>query len=120
MSPVSGEQLQAAKSDNIPGGVLQRNNWFIAFYVKWSGQRKVSSKENFSSPSKELLTVFTECINYWLAKFIFELRKNDGTRCLKIVLFQFPKRKNLQMGHMASEKGVPSYKCATDITITLA
>ena len=81
MSPVSDEQLSAAKRDNIPGGTLQRNNWSIALYIKWYRQRKNLPEEKFPLPSKEeLLTVSTECIDYWLAKFIFELRKDDGTR----------------------------------------
>lgn len=83
MSPASDEKLEAAERDrdSISGRALQRNNGSFALYIKWSIERKVSSKENFPLPSKEdLLTVSIECVDYWMAKFIFEVRKDDETR----------------------------------------
>lgn len=79
--PTDDESLEKLKMKSIPWGTRQRNSWALALYSKWHSQRELLNDEKFAIPTKDgLLLSNVECLNYWLPKFIFELRKSDGSR----------------------------------------
>ena len=78
-SPTSDDQLQTMRNNEISEGTKQRNNWSLSLYSAWYSQRTILPEERFQLPLKEgLRSASDECIDYW-TKFIFELRKSDGS-----------------------------------------
>lgn len=82
-SPIADSTLKDNQINSTPRGTVTRNKWAISLYEKWQKQRIVTKgdDENFNLPSKEELKNAEKCvINYWFAKFIYEVRRQDGNR----------------------------------------
>lgn len=81
--PAGDTIIEKSISDNLPAGTKKRNNWALTLYSKWQNQREITNADdaNIQLPDKDNLTVVnTKVIDYWLAKFIFEIRRQDGCR----------------------------------------
>ncbi len=82
-NPVGDDQLRKEQEQSIPKGTRKRNNWALNLYDEWSKQRRVteSDSQHILLPQvHQLANASVESLNYWFGKFIFELRKKDGTR----------------------------------------
>lgn len=81
-SPAGDSMIEKAIDESIPAGTKKRNNWAISLYEKWHSQRQISSGDmTVQLPDKDsLLVADTKTLDYWLTKFIFEIRREDGKR----------------------------------------
>ena len=80
--PVTADELQQEIRSAIPSNTLKRNKWVTNLFKKWIQQREcVEQNDHANIPSQnakfEDLTL--EQLRYWLPKFIYEVRKSDGS-----------------------------------------
>lgn len=77
---MSDDQIKAAISQSTPTGTKNRNSWAMTVYKKWEHERIVMDDE-YGAPllptADELLEASNESLDYWLSKFVMEVRK-DG------------------------------------------
>ena len=82
-SPISDNDLQQKYVDSIPKGTKKRNKWAINQYEMWAKQRQLLPGESVDYPlpknEASLKEATVEALDYWMAKFIFEIRKKDGS-----------------------------------------
>ncbi len=83
-TPQSDETIQTMKNESVPLATVRRNKWSLNLYKEWQNQRNKHLLPG-ESYTDELKIQFrdikrTEAIDYWVSKFILEVRKRDGTR----------------------------------------
>ena len=61
---------------------MQRDNWAFNALKDWQVQRDVLPDELYKeSMEKQLQLLWTESeLNYWIPKFLYEVRKENGLR----------------------------------------
>lgn len=79
---VSDKEIEKAKAMSIPKGTQCRNTWAINLYEVWSASRVIGKDDNndmiLPRSRNDLQTTPVRDINYWLGKFIYEVRKKNG------------------------------------------
>lgn len=82
--PVTDQQLLEQAAEQVPDGTKNRNKWAVNLYDSWAYDRQTSLDESalhpFPRDSKKLLQSTMSSVNYWISKFIFEIRKRNGDR----------------------------------------
>lgn len=82
--PVSDDQLQKRAAEQVPEGTKNRNKWACNIYNSWAYDRQSLPDESALFPLprdfKCLLQSSTNAIDYWVSKFIYEIRKRNGDR----------------------------------------
>ena len=107
---VTDEQLETVSKGLIPKGTKARNKWAIGLYAKWESNRFVLSGDNQTFPipkANELKHASSQQLDYWLAKFIFEMSKSDGTRCPRDSLVSIVAEINT---HLKEERTIDLFK----------
>ena len=80
--PLTDDESTSLKSVSIPKSTKRRNTWALNVFEEWCQYRH--SKTDESNKMREILrkpiTCFSiEELNYWLSKFVHEVRKKDST-----------------------------------------
>ena len=81
-APISDETVSLRVMANTPQSTRNRDKWSLNVYEKWHKQRPVTSGDaDIPLPSRyELKSADQSSVDYWLSKFILEIRKKDGSR----------------------------------------
>lgn len=74
---VSDEELNKIKNSSKPANTLRRNDWALRVFERWRINRENLISERMM-PQSDVSLWDKEQLNYWLAKFIVECRKEDG------------------------------------------
>lgn len=77
---VSDGDLERSVNDQVPLGTKRRNRWAISLYEKWFNQRKITDGDDktIKLPNlQDLVIADSTALDYWLSKFIFEVRRQD-------------------------------------------
>ena len=80
--PVSDETLKRMKVISKPANTQNRNGWALRQFNEWK-TNIMNLKTEPEFPENNFVCWDKESLNYWLAKFITETRKKDGTRYLR-------------------------------------
>ena len=60
---------------------MQRDNWAFNALKDWQVQRDVLPDELYKEDMQKKLQLWTESeLNYWIRKFLYEVRKKNGLR----------------------------------------
>ena len=81
--PQSDKRIQSLKKNSVPVATLRRNQWSLNLFTDWQKQRREHflPDESFTNELKlQLCEITTPVLDYWLGKFILEVRKRDGSR----------------------------------------
>jgi len=80
-SPITDEDLMTKISNRVPKKTQQSNNWSLRFYQEWARHRNAHPDTVISGRNvpEELISATNEDLNYWLSRFIMEVRRKDGT-----------------------------------------
>lgn len=80
---VSDNYLQQKCVDSIPEGTKKRDKWAINQYETWAKQRLLLPGDSIDYPLPVNETCLKEAtskaLDYWMAKFIFDIKKKDGS-----------------------------------------
>ena len=77
-SPKSTEAVNAAKSGSIPAKTKEQTEWAVRTWKEWAlcrNSRLLSGEQPFSPTFTELSVPE---MNFWLSKFVLEVRKKNG------------------------------------------
>ena len=86
--PVADGEVEERSRAGIPKNTQRRNKWAVNTWIKWSiarnNRRIVEEDDNVMSDkfTKILISLDhmpDDQLNYWVAKFILEVRKEDGS-----------------------------------------
>ena len=79
---VGDMEIEKVKDKSIPKGTKCRNLWAINLYTLWSSNRIISEDDenNITLPrsTDDLRAANLQELNYWLGKFVYEVRKKSG------------------------------------------
>ena len=81
-APLSDNDLQQKIDKAIPKKTRDNNKWAVGVWVAWSMERNLY-KETYADGGSAIPTdpnlLSTELLNYWMAHFIQECRRVDGS-----------------------------------------
>ena len=75
---LSDEDLQSMRDSCIPDGPKKRKKRAIGLYEKWRIKREIYEHETNLPTKNEILSATNQQLDYWLPKFICEVRKMNG------------------------------------------
>lgn len=81
--PLSDAEVSEIHSDSVPESTKRRNTWAQRLFDEWSQQRYKAT--NVSDQYRNVLlkpitSYSVNELNYWLSKFVLEVRKRDSTQ----------------------------------------
>ena len=79
-APISDEDEAILRSGAVPQKTQSTTDWEIRVWKEWAAERNPQSADGRCSLSSSLLLMSVDDFSYWLAKFIVEVRKKDGTQ----------------------------------------
>lgn len=74
----SDSSLEEVKSSSVPKNTARCTKWAYNIWLEWSKQRKIQNTALREEWPDELLTATPTRLDYWLSKFVIEVRRNDG------------------------------------------
>lgn len=80
--PVDDTTLTTLQLNSIPKGTKNINSWACNLYSQWHSQRTIENGDDLCIPLPspyQLAHATDRQINYWISKFIYEIRKKDGS-----------------------------------------
>ena len=85
--PVNDNEVVERSKQSIPPNTQRRNNWAMNTWTKWALARNnqcveqtgTMSSDKWTKIIKPLTDMTDEEMQYWISKFILEVRKEDGT-----------------------------------------
>ena len=77
--PISDKEMEDIKKSAKPSNTIRRNKWALNVFYKWKENRTPLENEK-DLPQIDIIHWTQENLNYWIAKFIMECRKEDGSR----------------------------------------
>ena len=82
--PISDQQPEERAYEQVPEGTKNRNKWAVNSYNSWAFDRTLLTDESafcpFPRQFNDLISVPKRLIDYWISKFIYEIRKKRGER----------------------------------------
>ena len=80
-APLSDSTIRDLNQSIIPKKTTQRDNWAHNALKDWQVQRTALPDELYKETFQKELQVWTDSeLNYWIPKFIYEVRKKNGSR----------------------------------------
>ena len=74
--PMSDSEVQQAKTFAVPKRTKKDTAWCISLWEQWRKARNSRSKEQVPADICTLAT--SQLLQYWLSRFVLEVRKKDG------------------------------------------
>ena len=74
--PMSDSEVQQAKKFAVPKRTTKDTAWCISLWEQWRKARNSRSKEQV--PSDICMLTTSQLLQYWLSRFVLEVRKKDG------------------------------------------
>lgn len=109
-SNATDKQIEDASNNLIPKGTKARNKWAVGLYMKWEAQRFSMSGDDQTIPipkASELKHASLQQLDYWLAKFIFEVVNSNGGRYPRDSLISIVAGIN---SHLKEERSIDLFK----------
>lgn len=80
-SPVSGADLKIKQASGIPKKTRQANNWAVRLWTDWARFRNTRPETYLEGGiiSENICALSNTALNFWMQRFIVEIRKKDGT-----------------------------------------
>ncbi|XP_062599022.1 uncharacterized protein LOC134260486 [Saccostrea cucullata] len=80
-SPVSGADLKIKQAAGIPKKTRQANNWAVRLWTDWARFRNTRPETHMEGGviSENICCLSNEALNFWMQRFIIEIRRKDGT-----------------------------------------
>ena len=82
-APVSYGELQNQKEQCIPKKTCQSNHWALGVWIEWVKYRNARPKTMLESGGvyipEDICELNNESLNFWLQRFILEIRRKNGT-----------------------------------------
>ena len=83
-APVSSDDLRQKFLDSVPKKTREKNKWAVSVWRDWAISRNSKAETYFENPEQfpipvELSLAEVNKLNYWMARFITEVRRKDGT-----------------------------------------
>lgn len=80
-APLTDSMVTDLNKSVIPKKTMQRDNWAFNALKDWQVQRDVLPDELYKEAMEKQLQLWTESeLNYWIPKFLYEVRKKNGLR----------------------------------------
>lgn len=81
-SPVSNDDIKNCEKEAVPKNTENRNKWAAKLFNNWKTNRESLTEEHdFVECLKEDFTSWNpEQLNFWVPKFLYEIRKKNGDR----------------------------------------
>ena len=79
-APISDEDEAILRSGAVPQKTQSTTDWGIRVWKEWAAERNPQSADGRCPLSSSLLLMSVDDFSYWLAKFVVEVRKKDGTQ----------------------------------------
>ena len=76
-SPITDGELEKAKKSAVPKNTSKSTNWAVKIWRDWSVCRQKACSRLAEYPTHLLITQPKE-LDYWLSKFVLEVRKENG------------------------------------------
>lgn len=85
--PINDEEVEIRSKSGIPKNTMRRNKWALNTWTKWSiarnNRREVEADIDHSHDKWTKITscldkIIDEELDYWLSKFVLEVRKENG------------------------------------------
>ena len=74
--PKTNQQVQEERQNGIPKNTQQDTKFCLNLWEQWSLNRQSTTGEQIGS----ILSLTPQQLNYWLTRFILEVRKRDGSQ----------------------------------------
>ena len=91
-SPKTSEQVNEARRRGIPQKTQDQNKWVANVWCDWVRYRLqipcVEKEEKQHQLSEDFCKMSTKAMNFWLAKFVLEVRRKDGKAYSPETLYQ--------------------------------
>ena len=80
-NPLTESEFEATLKSRIPKNTQNSSSWALAVFKEWRTWRnyREETKKDINWPIPSLNTVDYKSLDYWLARFITEIRKQDNT-----------------------------------------
>ncbi len=78
-TPISDEDEAILRSGTVSQKTQSTTDWGICVWKEWAAERNPQSADGRCPLSSSLLLMSVDNFSYWLAKFVVEVRKKDGT-----------------------------------------
>ena len=75
--PVTDQEMSTLSKGYVPANTKKNNGWAVRVFNEWRAQRNQSIQEE-KCPSDLLEKPNVSKLNYWLARFVAEVRRQDG------------------------------------------
>ena len=79
---ISDQELEKVKETRIPYGTKVTTNWCVNTWYDWAVERNgsatSSSNDLYTEVEPDVLKLNDEKLNYWLSKFVVEIRKKSN------------------------------------------
>ena len=85
LKPTTDEQVHQAQENGIPNSTARSTQWSVNLWKEWSSNRKKMGVE-YPQTLPHLLDYAN--IDYWMCKFILEVRRQDGKEYPPNTLYQ--------------------------------
>lgn len=81
-TPITEKELVKECQASVPANTLRRNKWVVNLFEKWYNERPCVENDDrkyFPKPNTKTEHLSKEQLSYLIPKFIFEVRKTDGS-----------------------------------------
>ena len=81
-TPITEAELEKECKASVPANTLKRNKWVVNLFEKWYNERHCVENDDrkyFPKPNTKTEHLSKEQLKYLIPKFIFEVRKTDGS-----------------------------------------
>ena len=74
----NSDDIEKAKQLGVPIKTEQATSWSVKAWQEWTMQRDKDGLEMHMLLSNNIEEMNNECLNFWMPRFILEIRKKNG------------------------------------------
>ena len=87
-SPKSQKDIKRSMESGVPEKTRSQTNWAIKVWTEWATSRNRNLLPDEAPFNCEIETLSAQLINFWLSRFVLEIRRRDGERYPPASLYQ--------------------------------